>query len=161
MRETESSLAPRTGYSTQTTIALAVADSINNGRIHFWCASVINPLHNALSSNPLAIFAELSRFICGGRSDHDLDKVTTVQANLVLWVHRMAGHGIDSGVRNETLAAIKEAFQERSFQPKIYRLSDLARVQDREESDEFIATNEPWKSSRIRSMRTVDLDQDL
>ncbi len=122
---------------------------------------MINPLHNSLSSNPLSIFAELSRFVRGGLSDLDLDKSQTVQANLVVWVQRMAARGMDIGVRNRTLAAIKEAFQERNFEPKIFRLADLTRVQDRDQPDEFIATNESWKGTRIRPMRTVDLDQDL
>ena len=160
MTESLSVAAPRTGYSAQTSIALEVADLINNGRIRFWCASVMNPLDNQLSSNPMAIFAALSRFVRGGLLDQDLNAALTREANLIKWVQDM-GEGLDAGVRKETLAAIKEAFQERSFEVKMFRLTDLTLIYHKGESDEFIVQNEPWGGRCTRQMGTLDLDRDL
>ncbi len=161
MADPQNSPVARTGYSTQASISLAVAELINNRRINFWCASVINPRDNNLSSNPLAIFAQLSRFLHGGLLKPDVDKAETLEANLMGWVYQMHPHMVNDDLRNQALAMIGESFREKNFEPRMFRLSDLMDVRERDEPDEFVVPNEPVEGQHVRTIETVHLNQDF
>jgi hypothetical protein len=144
------------GYSTQTTLSLRIADIINNGRIHFYFATALNPTHNSLAANPLEIFAKLDRLRTGSRQPVDLRKVETVGSALRAWAHQWFREGrITEKKLAEALHEIKTLDTASAFTPIVFRLSGIVAANKGAEPDEFIANNEVW--SDVHQLRRTDI----
>ena len=144
------------GYSTQATLSLRIADIINNGRIHFYFATALNPTHNSPAANPLDIFAKLDRLGRGSRQPADLKKVETVGRALRAWAHQWFREGrITDNKLAEALHEIKTLDTTSALTPIVFRLSGIVAAQIGAEPDEFIAPNEVWGDTQQLSRTDI------
>lgn len=141
---------PLSGYSTQARISLEVADLINNGRIHFWFATSINPPDNDLASNPLEIFAQLERIVDRGKRPEDFDKVQSLLGRLRYWALSALDANPDRVRQAMMLIREVEDGQLELLQPKMLELRNIT-PDSYQGRDEYIAKNQPWKEHRQKA----------
>lgn len=141
---------PLSGYSTQARISLMAADLINNGRIRLWFATSPNPPDNDLSSNPLAIFAQLERVADKGKRAQDYGKVQVLLGHLRAWI--LGCLAADGDGAKQALDLIREVEDGRLelLQPIMLELRNT--VPDQHiVGDEYIVENQAWKDQRRKS----------
>lgn len=101
-----------------------VAEAINSSRMHFWCASVLNPPWNDRNSNPFEIYLQLHRLSRGGERPPDVAKLEDLQISLPRWADSLRGPGIDRLVYYGVRARIIHARPE-DFQPVMFHLVEI------------------------------------
>lgn len=152
----EISTTAESGYSTQATLSLRIADMINSGRIHLYFATELNPAHNSPVANPLEIFAKLDRLARGSRQPVHERKPQTIQRALRSWIHQWFREGrVAQSTLAEALHEIKTLDAGRAFAPVLLRLSGVVGASIGAQPDEFIAQNEVWRDTRQLSRSEI------
>ncbi len=144
-------VGPVSGYSTQAQVSLDVAEMINDGRIRFWFATQFNPIDNEPRSRPLRIFEELDR--AAKTRDVSSEKATNVADNLRAWVNRWeADELIDRETQGRALQAIKTAFEDEGFHPRVFYLSQIVGAAKESQPDEYTVENQQIRGSQVRQI---------
>ena len=139
------------GYSTQASISLRVASIVNNGRIDVWFATEFNAVDNDDRSNPLQIFAELDR--AANVRDYDARKVLAITDSLKAWVQLWEQKGLtDRLSQGLALQAIKTAFDEDGFKPRVMYLDAVEGAEKKEQPDEYRVENELIEGRKLRQI---------
>jgi len=148
-------LGPISGYSTQAKISLEVAELINNSRLRFWFATEFNPVDNDPRSNPLHIFDELDR--AAKSKDDRSRKASSVADNLRAWVSIWDVKGLlpTGEAQAEALYAIKMAFEDGGFHPRVFYLSEVVGAITEAQPDEYRVENEPFAGPLARVLRIL------
>ena len=139
------------GYSTQASISLRTASIVNNGRMNVWFATEFNAIGNHDRSNPLQIFAELDTAAKAG--DYNARKVLAITDSLKAWVQLWEQKGlIDRLSQGRALQAIKTAFDEDGFNPRVMYLDAVEGAEKKEQPDEYLAENELIEGGKLRQI---------
>ncbi len=146
---------PISGYSTQASISLRVASIVNSGRIDLWFATEFNAVDNNDASNPLQIFVALDTAAKAG--DYDARKVLAITHSLKAWVQLWEQKGlVDRLSQGRALQAIKTAFDEDGFKPRVMYLDVVDGVKKREQPDEYLVENELIERGKLRQILPPD-----
>ena len=109
------------GYTCQAWLAVNIADRYFASSYRVWFATTLNPRQNGLSSNPLALFQELSVIV--STNDFNHSRIDQLRERLTNWVAGSRLSPLDiANLRAEISSAPVLAFR-----PRLWRI-DLASI---------------------------------